>query len=112
MRWFKYIFIGLSSLLIATVAMLLTLVLLLDPNHLSAGLAHIVNRTTDNQLEITGPLGVDLSLSPSVKVFGIHFKNAAGDFEFSAAETSLQVDLLSLCCLLYTSDAADECVNV
>jgi len=96
MRWFKYIFIGLTSLVIAAVAMLLTLVLLLDPNHLSAGLVHIVNRTTDNQLEISGPLGVDLSLSPSVKVFGIHFKDATDDFELSAAELSLQIDLLSL----------------
>ncbi len=96
MRWIKYTFIGLISLLIATVAMLLTLVLLLDPNHLSAGLVHIVNRTTDNQLEITGPLGVNLSLSPAVKVSGIHFKNATEDFEFSAAEMSLQIDVPSL----------------
>ncbi len=96
MRWLKYTFIGLTSLVIASVAMLLTLLLLLDPNHLSEGLVHIVNRTTDNQLQITGPLGVDLSLSPSVKVFGIHFKNATDDFEFSAAEISLQIDLLSL----------------
>ena len=96
MRWLKYTFIGLTSLVIAAVAMLVTLLVLLDPNHLSAGLVHIVNRTTDNQLEITGPVGVDLSLSPSVKASGIHFKNATGDFEFSAADISLQVDLLSL----------------
>jgi len=96
MRWLKYTFIGLTSLVIASVAMILTLLLLLDPNRLSEGLAHIVNRTTDNQLQITGPLGVDLSLSPSVKVFGIHFKNATDDFEFSAAEISLQIDLLSM----------------
>ena len=96
MRWLKYTFIGLTSLVIAAVAMLVTLLALLDPNHLSAGLVHIVNRTTDNQLEITGPVGVDLSLSPSVKASGIHFKNATGDFEFSAADISMQVDLLSL----------------
>ncbi len=96
MRWFKYIFIGLTSLVIASVAMILTLVLLLDTNQLRDGLVHIVNRTSDNQLQINGPLELDLSLSPSAKVSDLHFKNATGDFEFSAADLSLQIDLLSL----------------
>ena len=96
MRWLKYIFIGLTSLVIASVAMLLTLVLLLDTNQLRDGLVHIVNRSSDNQLQINGPLALDLSLSPSVKVSDIHFKNATDDFEFSAVDLSLQIDLPSL----------------
>ena len=95
MRWLKYTLIGLTSLVIAVCAMLVTLVLLLDPNHLSAGLVHVVNRTTDNQLEINGPLEIDLSLSPSVRVSDIYFKTAADDFELSAAEIDLQVDIPS-----------------
>ena len=96
MRWIKYTFIGLTSLFIAVVAMLVTLVLLLEPNQLRDGLVAVVNRTTDNQLEINGPLQLDLSLSPSVKVSDIHFKNATEDFEFGAADISLQIDLLSM----------------
>jgi len=96
MRWLKYTFIGLTSLLIAAVAMLLTLVVLLDQNRLRDGLVYVVNRSTDHQLQINGPLLIDLSRSPVVQVSDITFKTATDDFKLDAAEIHLQVDISSL----------------
>ena len=96
MRWLKYIVIGLTSLLIFGVTMIVTLVLLLDQDQLRDGLVYIVDRTTDHQLEISGPLKLDFSLSPSVLVSDIYFKTDSEAFELNAAQINIQVDILSL----------------
>jgi len=96
MRWLKYSFIALISVLIAGVTMLVTLVLLLDQNQLRDGLVYVVNRDTGYQLQINGPLTLDLSRYPTLQVSDVYFKTAADDFELSAAEIRLQVDITSL----------------
>ena len=96
MRWLKYIVIGLTSLLIVSVTMVVTLALLLDQDQIRDALVYAVDQTTDHQLDINGPLELDISLSPSIRVSDIYFKTAAENIELSAAEIHLQVDLLSL----------------
>jgi len=96
MRWLKYSFIALGSVLIAGVAMLVTLALLLDQNQLRDGLVYVVNHSTANQLQVNGPLVLDLSRSPTLQVSDVYFKTAADRIELSAAEIRLQVDITSL----------------
>ncbi|MEN8205814.1 MAG: AsmA family protein [Pseudomonadota bacterium] len=96
MRWLKYIVISLTSLLIVSVTMIITLAFLLDQDQFRDVLVYTIDRTTGHQLEINGPLELDLSLSPSINVSDIYFKTAAEDFELSAAEIYIQVDILSL----------------
>jgi uncharacterized protein involved in outer membrane biogenesis len=96
MRWLKYIAIGLTSLIIVSIASVVTLALLLEQDELRDALVKVVNRTTDHYLEIKGPMEIDFSLSPSIKVSDISFKTATDDFELHAAEIHLQVDIIPL----------------
>ena len=96
MRWLKYIVIGLTSLLIVSVAMVITLALLLDQDQFRDALVYTVNQATDHHLEINGPLELNFSLSPSVNVSDIYFKTDSEDFDLNAAEIHMQIDILSL----------------
>ena len=96
MRWIKYIVIGLSSLIIVSIVIIATPILLLDQDEFRDALVKVVNRTTDHHLEINGPLAIDFSLSPSIKVSDLSFKTATDDFELQSAEIHLQVDILPL----------------
>ena len=95
MRWLKYIVIGLTCLVIASVAIVVTLALLLEQDEFREGLVYVINRTTDHHLEINGPLAIDFSLSPSVNVSDIYFKTATENFELSAADIHIKIDLKS-----------------
>jgi len=95
MRWLKYIVIGLTSLVIVSIAIVVTLVLLLEQDEFRDGLVYVVNRTTDHHLEINGPLEIDFSLSPSVNVSDIYFKTATEDFELNAAEIHIKIEFKS-----------------
>ena len=96
MRWLKYIVIGLTSLIIVSIAIIATPILLLDQDEFRDALVKVVNRTTGHHLEINGPLAIDFSLSPLVKVSDISFKTATDDFEMHAVEIHLQVDIIPL----------------
>jgi uncharacterized protein involved in outer membrane biogenesis len=96
MRWLKYIVIGLTSLVIVSIAIVVTLALLLEQDEFRDGLVYVVNRTTDHRLEINGPLEIDFSLSPLIKVADISFKTADDGFEMNAAEFRIKIDIKPL----------------
>ena len=96
MRSLKIIIITLGGLLAACALLLVSILLFVGHSDLSGVITRGVNTFTDHNIEIDGPVTLELSMSPTLNASGIRFRMQDESVELQADDLRLQLDIPSL----------------